>query len=426
MAQRLYVLKKRNQPMKKGILGFYLTLSFLILLPAHAMAKGGRIHIGNLKIIPGLTVQELYDDNVFKGKGTNNTDEIEETDWITHLKPSFSLDYTLEKRGNVKLGYEGDFAFYGEREESNWQTHKGVFNVDYEAPGGIILGISETFTDAEDPYGADNEFGLGEPQTKRWNNDLKSEVGYLFSKRFKILGYYDFYIQDFEDAEDFAQDYDTNEFGVGSELRLLPKTWSFIRYHYGAQDYISHPAGSGLTETNDAAFEWHRVNVGLIWDSGAKLNGELNFGYQWREHENQTDTDGQPYENKDTWIATTAIDYTATSTTTIGLTITRATKLSTAGSKEFFDDTSFGLSLTQKLLTKLTLTADAKYGKNEYNQPDLEPREDDNYAANIALKYKIQKWLSTSVSYAYEQKDSNVSANEYIDNQFAISLDVVY
>ena len=215
------------------------------------------------------------------GDGSNNTTEREESDWITHVKPGVMLDLTFPDRGKMTAGYQGDLAYYSDNSDNDWQTHKGMFILNYDSPGGLIAGINNTYTNAEDPYGSAEQYGIG-TLTKRWNNDLASKVGFNFSDRFKILAFYNYYKQDYDnDVRDFTQDYYSNEVGAGFEVKVMPKTWMFLRYYYGSQTYFTHR--SGVTSSNDASFEWHRANTGLGWDSGAKLAGEINFGYQWKE-----------------------------------------------------------------------------------------------------------------------------------------------
>lgn len=411
--------------MKRVTFTVYVLISFLMLMPQLVMAQqGGRIRFGNLKVIPGITLQEVYDDNIFLANDTNNTDELKESDFIFHLMPSLMLQYNIPGRGGLNFGYQGQLAYYGDRDENDWQTHKGLFNVDYYAPGGFILGIKEVYSDAEDPFGSPTEFGLGKPQTKRKVNDLMTKIGYDFGNKTKVLAFFNYYDQDYDAAADFTQDHDINEFGVGLQIRLLPKTWAFARWHFGEQDY--NTSQGAVTEANDSDNDWHRINTGLTWDSGAKLQGELNFGYQWKDHDNPFDSNGAPFGDEDTWIAATAITYLPTKTTTLSLNVSRTVRVTSASTREFFEDTAIGLNLRQKLMNKLSLSLGGRYSFNEYNLPVANPREDDNYDANIGLDYLIQKWLKAGLSYSYKKKDSNDVAMEFTDNQVVLLLSAAY
>ena len=128
--------------MKKNSLVFSMVVMFIIfLLSSQVVAQGGRIHAGNLKIIPGISVLSEYDDNIYLANGTNSTTELEKEDWITHFKPGILLDYTFEGRGRMGLGYQGDFAYYSDNDDNDWQAHDVLFDFDYQSPGGLIVGL---------------------------------------------------------------------------------------------------------------------------------------------------------------------------------------------------------------------------------------------------------------------------------------------
>jgi len=413
--------------MKKAVLIICIGLSLMVVLHARAETQMGRIHMGNLRIIPAIMLQVLHDDNIYLSEGTEAEPEL--SDEITHVMPAVGFNYILPERGAVALGYKGDLAFYRDYNDNDWQTHTGTVRLDYEAPAGVLFGIDNIYTDAEDPYGNDAQFKLGVPKTERWLNDLKTKVGYSFGSRFRVFGFYNFFKQAYELEEDFSQDYDASEFGAGFQMRVMPKTWGFFRYHVGERDYYTHPPGTGVTEENDADVDWQRVNVGLTWDTGAKLIGELNLGYQWRDCEAEIDPDGNRYEDKDTWIAGTNVSFTATPTTTLFLSVTRALRETGANTNEYFEDTAIGLTMTKILRSRFTLSLSGTYSKNDFNRaPEIggPNREADNYLASAGLTYRVRDWLRAGVNYAHKEKDSNCREDEFTANQFMVFLEGLY
>jgi hypothetical protein len=411
--------------MKRGIFIVGFVVSILVVLFSQVMAQGGRIRFNNLKVIPGITLQEVYDDNIYLGNGSNNITEPEESDLITHFMPALGLDYSLHERGNVSFNYTGDFAYYNDNAKNDWQAHRGEFTVNYQAPRGIIIDINTSYTDTEDPYGNLELYRIG-LKTERKGNDLKAKITYGFGNRFQILAYYNYYKQDYDLLRDYTQDWDTNEFGAGFQMRLLPKTWGFFRYYFGERDYFTHPAGTGVTESNDSDFSWNRVNFGVRWETGAKLEGELNFGYQLMDYKNTADVEGDRYDAEDTWIAATSITYTASPTIGLALRLTRALRETGSSDNEYFEDTGIGINMKKLIRSKFILNAGGVYNVNDYNLPVTRPREDDRYTFNIGLDYLIRDWLTAAVGYRYEKKDSNYIEYDYTDTQFLVSLSGVY
>jgi hypothetical protein len=421
-------MPERKRAMKKSSLVLCTLISSLLFFAAaDVAAREGKIHFGKVKVFPILTVEGVYDDNIYLGNGDNTTTEIREPDWITHLKPGLSLAYEFPgKRGGVSFGYRGDYAFYAVNSDNDWRFHNGFLDLQYTAPGGLIVGLNNSFVHTGDPSGSQNQYNLGVPNTERLYDDLRSKIGYDFKNRIKVFGYYNFFVQSYDLERDQAQDYASHEFGTGFQMRLFPKTWGFLRYHYGWRDYYSHPGGTGLTDGNDADFQWHRTNAGLTWDSGAKLSGEVNVGVAWYGYENSRDPNGIRYDDRFTWIAATSVAFEATSTTTLSLDIIRALRHIAADTREHYDDTGVRFEVTQVFLTDFTLNAMGQYNRFEYNLPAARERAQDNFLAGISLDYRILRWLNAGVRYRFNRRNSNYRIDEFTDNQVSVYVTGAY
>lgn len=404
--------------------------------------EGGRIKIGKLKVIPGLKLWGAYDDNIFMGNGfTNNPNNPGttvngkltkplESDYIFHVNPGLLLSYDLpQDRGNVNLGWDGDWAFYKDYTSQNWNNQRGYFNGNYTAPAGLLLGLSNVFNTGNDPYGDATQYALGLTK-ERWKNDLKAKVGWDFFNRFKVIGYYNFYKQKYKDDQDYTQNWTNNEFGIGFEMRVLPKTWAFLRYHYQTQNFDTNLRGT--TDQNNASNKINSINGGLAWDGGGKLGGELNFGWGWLSFDNKFDQNEEKYENNNTWIAATSINYQVLARTRLTLNVARAMRPTGADKQEYYDDTSVGINVGQDLPYKFSLTAGFIYARNDYNtqvtpvSQSTDKRTDNNYSANVNLKYKIRTWLDASLGYTYMKKDSNDITQSFADNQVTLSIGAAY
>ncbi len=398
--------------------------------------EGGRIHVGKLTVTPALRLSEVYDSNIYLGNGyTNNPNNPNttlngkltkpiENDYIFHVNPGVLFSYQLPERGHVNLLYEGNWAFYNEYTVQNWNNQRGVFDFDYTAPTGLIAGLTNVYNNGNDPYGDATQFGLGYNQ-KRWNNDLNAKVGWDFFNRFKVVGFYNFYKQEYDFDSNATQNWTDNVFGLEFAMRVLPKTWAFVRYHYGTQSYDDDQ----ISSVNDASNKRNRVSGGLAWDGGGKLGGELNFGWQWLNYDNDRDTNGRAYENRNTWSADTSINYRATQNTVLTLNLARAIRSTGAARQEYYDDTNVGLNVSQDLPYKFSAKGGFIYGRNDYNTLNYqktEDRVDDNYNFYAGVSYKIRSWLSAGLNYRYMKKDSNDVTQSFTDNQVALSLGASY
>jgi hypothetical protein len=338
---------------------------------------------------------------------------------------------------------------YNTENSNNWKNNAFSLGVDYHAPAGLILGVNEEFRLKEDPFGSPEQYALGRV-TKRWENDLKTKLGVAWGNNtFRTLLLYNLYKQEYKSDYDFSQNYMNSEYGISAEARFLPRTWGFIRYLYGVREYDSFTGAvvdgqflAGVADDRNANFKYNQVNVGLSWDPGAKLSGELSVGYMWKKYDNQLDRFGGIREDKNTWVAATTVNFEATATTVIGLTIARTVRDTSADQRTYFEDTGIGVNVRQTILTKFAATAGLNASLNDYNErPGLsataapgdiarfnaaESREDKNYMINLGLDYQIQPWMTLGVGYRYNKKTSNYEAFEYVDNQYMANLKIVY
>jgi len=411
--------------MQKKSLYVLCSLCFFILCAVCVHAKESRIKMGKIDIVPSITVSGVYDDNIYLG---NNTTEPKQEDQITHIDPGILFRYRMGVRGDVSFGYAGNFAIYADSSDNNWNNNTGFMKLRYNSPGGLITGIDETFQNKEDPYGNLAQFRLGS-KTKRWNNDLKTKLGFKFSDQFKMLGYYDFYIQEYDLERNYSQNYNDHQFGAGFETRLHTRTWGFIRYYYGARDYTSHPAESGVNNDNDADQNWHTVGTGVNWDASPKLDGEINLGYQWVLFNNEADVAGFEYKDKDMLVADTSVTYMPFPDSSFKFQLFRALRSSGANTARFFEETGVGLDYEQTFATVASFRIGGVYSQDKYNMPELngvEDREDDNLKFNIGLDYHILEWLKAGIAYQYWKKDSNYAYNDYTDNRFTGLIGATY
>ena len=123
--------EKRTAYMSKISWAAILVLALLILpcsSPAQEQGQGGKIQIGNLKVIPGITGEAIWDDNIYLKNGDDTFSYKKVSDWIYHAKPSLLLNLALPERGYVNMGYKGDFAFYNDNTKNNWKNNQGLFD----------------------------------------------------------------------------------------------------------------------------------------------------------------------------------------------------------------------------------------------------------------------------------------------------------
>jgi hypothetical protein len=420
-----------------------------MIVPTGALhaQQGGKIQFGHLKIIPGLTGEASYDDNIYKKNGkayagaANSYKKV--SDMIYHIKPSLLFNYSFPERGSLNLGWQMDYALYGTETGNNWANHRVPLDFNYMNPEGIILGLANTYSYSEDPYGNADQYKVG-TLTKRWDDEFKVKAGYHLGASFRTIVDYAYYTQKYDKAQDRGQDYDSHTIGINAEARFLPKTWGFLRYAYVQKGYTQEIAtlvaggfvANGATKADSKS---HVISVGMKWDPGAKLSGEFNVGYQMKKYDNEwTNTGGTRVKRDDsnTFVASTAVNFKPLEQTLLSLMFMRANRDAGTDTNENFDDTLIGIKAEQQFFTKFKVGAGLSYAWNDYNRAPVgriaalpaktDKRSDNNFTGNVFFDYQIQDWVGVGLSYDYMQKTSNYEENEYTDNKVTFAVKFVY
>jgi len=427
---------------------FIALLMVVLLLPAGfaAAQDGGNINFGKLTIIPSLALEAVYDSNIYKGSGNSTTvytnpaqqaqygrEEQVVSDWIYHIKPGILANFVIPERGTISFGWQLDRAYYNTQTNNNFQNNGGGLNIDYRAPEGILFGFQEQYQYANDPYGNADQYGVGQ-NTERYTNDVGGKLGYQLGASFRPIVYYDYFIQQYSKYTDWAQNYGQTSAGIGLEGRVAPSTWMFVRYMNITKNYIDNndpTTTKGNSKTNQAM-------IGAGWDPGAKLSGEVNFGYQWRRYDNEfvnSNNTGVRREEMNSWIAATNVNFIPFEKTILGASIWRTIRDSGSNTNENFYDTGIGLNLSHNFYSKFTFKLGGSYASNDYNvAPTGSPtvanldkkRRDDNWNANVGFGYDIQKWCNLGIGYTFMEKNSNYIENNYLDHQFNVALKLAY
>jgi hypothetical protein len=379
--------------------------------------EGNSIGTGKLKFFPQLTVGVVSNDNIFLDEND------EESDVIIHVIPRLMIDYSLEERGSIRLGYVGNFAFYSDFSDNDWEKHDIGFQLDYNAPSGLFLDVKNDYVNTSDPFGSQDEYALGQ-QKDRWYNLFGVGLGYNHDDRLKIVGYFNFNKQEYDDKDvDYSQNFDETRYGVGLEKRIAQKTWGFARYYYGERAYKNDSPDETENSSNDADYSNDQVFLGLTWDAMSMITGELSFGYEWREYDNSVDPGGKPYKDEDTWLAATRINYSLKpGVTDLHVNLERGTYNRGSNTSERYDGTYFDVFLRHRFYSWYKLLVNFGIGNNDYN----DERSDDDYRAGIGLEYLIHRRWTLGIGYDYYRRNSNEPGESWTNNRGMIALTLKY
>jgi hypothetical protein len=400
-----------------------ITLVFFIAYGGSAWAFGN-IKIGQIAVHPSITEKGMWDSNIDLNADNGTAGEERNGDYINTLTPAvtFQLKKSLL---DVSVGGLVDIVRYKDYDKNDAENYTVNLNAQYGdiERTGLYFKINEQFVDTQDPY---SKSGVGDPRykegkaTKRKANIAGVEVGYGLADRLALHLNYTNKYQKYD--EDVDKDSNERDHIVGPTLyyKILPKTYALLGYKLTIVEYFDYTNTSNYADCGKDSKN-HNLDAGLFWDQTAKLNGSVKVGYYWKKWDSIRNNAGDTLEDLNTWTITTHLGWKPLVRTTIMIDLIRGEVDSVDATYYSYDQFVAGLTLTQQVVNKLSITVGGNYEIDDYNSSaSATEKKFSLYQANAGINYQIMKWLTAGISYTYKEKDaskSDFADDEYKDHQ---------
>ncbi len=122
--------------MKKGTVPIVIAISLLWFGSAWAQRQ--------IELMPTISVNETYDDNIYLRK----TDKT--SDFITAVTPSLTLTL-LNEHTKLALSYAPSFVWYADQTENDTIRHVASANWDQKLSQYLSLNLTDSYIKSEDP-----------------------------------------------------------------------------------------------------------------------------------------------------------------------------------------------------------------------------------------------------------------------------------
>lgn len=421
-------LKMKNYGIRQLII-----VMFTWVLPVAWIAPavaGNGMHMGKFDVDTAITVEGEFNDNIFW------TDQNEEDDYIFTVTPSIALTYKSSPGNFINMGYTVDLVTYTDFDDNNYARHNPYLNLELNPPSGLYLKLNESYINTEDPYGSENEYGLG-LSTKRWNNTLSVATGFRFAGKYGVEAGYRGFVERYDERTDEWENVDDNTFNMALFYQATVKTRLFCQYQYREVEYpeqnngavmMSGPAWSSATSQDNTQNHFY---IGARFSPFSKISGEAKIGYANVRHDNDMDRNGIRYEDEDTWVAQTWIGYRVRERTRLSFVLIRSYKVSsdeTADAPGYFD-TLVRLGVEQKMRNRLKASLDLDWNTLDYQDRGGPEKFFDIYRIKACLTYDINRWLDAGIQYQFKNKVATRSAyedDEYTINSIALTVTARY
>ncbi len=381
----------------------------------------GNIHVGPLKIHPGVSVTESYTNNIFK------EEDHKRGAWITKVSPGIVLQLPI-RRHFLQLDYHAEII-EAERFHKQYDTDSHFVN------GILDLDFNRLTILAGDNWKSDSTAPTSKSDIRQdyLQNRAFCDISYRLANRYKVTGFYrntsrqfDNYRSPFDPAVDPRWDnYMENDMGVGLFYRFFPKTSVLFEYGFTHRNVTDR----GLPDT-DRDSDSHRYWLGLMWEPTAKIVGTIKGGYYQRNYDgggNSKDWSGFAMEGDLKYKLTSQDTFTLKgSRTPLETSVTEAHLPGFAPGRygTYYISTGGTFAYNHRFTYKISGIADVSFFNDDYREKGSlgKKRNDDRFAAGIGALYQIQDWLAFKLGYRYTNKDSNADDESYQENLFLGTL----
>lgn len=418
------------------------TLSGIFLLVILLLAKG--VHGGyRFQWQASLALQEQYDDNV------NLSPTNEEESYITTITPGGRL--ILEsKTGALNLDYRLNAIFYESDNDRNYLGHQATLDVNQTLWRNFTIRFTDRFVrsdeqreeritaDAGGPtdyypgtrtvrsvyirntaspsielrYGSDDLVRLGYENTLYQNEDETVEdsqrhaytlsIEHWFGPEYGLVVDLGYQMNRFETSPDF----DGQDAALTFTKRFDSRTSAFI---------TGSSSGRSFEEEEGNDYRTYSGGIGINHALSPNLSGRIRAGYFYQDPER-----GDPEEGFDGEL----------SLTSRWIRIQGTLFLRGGYDESFIDAENLGFSRFWSAGANLRYQATRKISLGIGGSSRIEDfstgRNQVTWDSRADLAMTILKWLSASLDFLHQERDSDDDSFDYTDNRLTLSLTATY
>lgn len=401
-----------------------------------------------IEITPRLTTGVDYTDNY--SLANDNPGSEAESEWITRISPGLSVDMDGRHLG-LSLNYDPSYTMYDRYSDRDYWEHAASATGTWQATRYMGMTLSYDFSRTEDPideedltirrgrnvydrhrsearidyrFGAENtlyalgnygnlknedttiqdseEYGGGAGMVYwfniQWGIDLSIEQNWAKYKE----------IDDSESIDDFEDSENFKEFSGRLRLnrRFNRKVTGYLQYQH-----TDHRFDEEIAETNYRIYDGA---VGVEYAISSSMDFSIGVHYfvrDLKDSENESETPVNLSLTKRfsqgsvTFSAEGGYDYTTTAAENIGYYV------------------YYGGTLAADYVFTRRFSGDAAitYMYHDYKD-EIPSRDDDVYRARCGLSFQLSRWLTARLGYTYNAVESNIEANDYVENRGSLDL----
>jgi len=370
---------------------------------------------GAFRVLPRIEVGVLRDDNVYAA------DDNTRSDTVYRVAPALLLTADTSRYvWNIRADLERlEFDNFNDESRTNYGAGTNI-NTEVVRDTRLVgrLNYDVSHEDRGDPNSLQSnvepvrfktfDSGIGFDRTA-------SRAIFGVDAAYKTLNYND--VRRNNNTIDNNDDRDRELTLIGGKLgyEFSPGYNLLVRAAYDTVNYDQNRDDLGF----DRDSKGFRLTGGVGFELTRLLTGDIFAGYISRNY------DDARFEtiNEPTFGA--SLTWSPNELTAVRISADRTIEETVFAGYNGFVNTTAAVRVEHELTRQLVLNGGVRYAKNKYvlgRGSTAARRDDDNYGANIGLRYSLNRLLYAGASYEYNSRNSNVADTDFDRNKFLLTL----
>lgn len=386
-----------------------ISVTTVVLFSSAATAlEPASITEGPIQVIPQLSTQFGYDDNIF----STETNEVSSTKLVLFPSVQLRAENGLDQ---YSVNYEVSNGVYQDSSADNYTDHelsgRAYFDFNIRNRLELLAGYLKTHEDRGSGLNQGSNATANDVPVEYHVNSMQAtyEYGGKEAKgRIKLV----FGIQDreYDNFRTQTEPRDRQSINTSATFyyRVMPKTSLLFEVRNQEIDYELPAATLDSSE--------RKYLIGAEWDATAKTSGTIRLGYSEKDFDSsaRADDDGLSWELAMRWAPKTY--------SVVDISTSKEAQ-ETDGIGNYIDTTSFDIQWTHAW-------SDVWRSRIFYGVSDDEyvssVRKDDQTLYGVGVDYDLKRWLSFGLDYVHSDRDSNSADLNYEKNTLYFTAQVSF
>ncbi|MCP3669185.1 MAG: outer membrane beta-barrel protein [Gammaproteobacteria bacterium] len=368
----------------------------------------GGIEVGPGYLYPTLTIEEIYDDNIFDQDGS------EKGSLITKITPELRYELEGEYQRYSLSGGVSKGIFHSSRDDS-YLDGKALAEAFFTPTDRITYGVDFGYVEGHEDRGSGDSEGnatlfKSPDEYHEWSSNLHFVYGLdeIYAPQIRLLAGYNDREFDNNRTRTVGSDVETTTLRGGFTFRIAPHTALELEASSVGSDYN----GTGSDRTGYA------VLAGLSWEATYQTTGFLKVGASKVNFDSSAreDTSWEP-----SWLVGVNWEPLEYSSFTFSTARDITGGVTGEPDSDVSEDTEFTASWRYEWTDYILSTVSYSRLEEEYWQST---RDDTTHTYAFDVAYAMRDWLTLGAGYSHEEKDSNAANLDYKDNIYYVNVKI--